>query len=259
MIMIKVYFICFIFFLFCSGLNAEVNQEDVKNDPPKTNLTDERDEPQTSDATGYSAQTENTRDDVSSQNLMDCRSAGDTDEAVLTCSKNNTVPTQCSNGQKSKRPSSPGPHPSKTTCVAAHNTKLHLCLSFSSKSPVCTPIDVEMLSPDSPVCKTMFNNSADQDCDGGFCAEHSAFAKAQVMESQQTIKDSDPGSSTKEREHLPAMGSEDAEIADHSGSSNMNQDLIESQPDAILQRSLERFSLQLFLCPSAIIFIMFFS
>lgn len=179
---------------------------------------------------------------------MDCRSAGDTDEAVLTCSKSNTAPTQCSNGQKSKRPSSPGPHPSKTTCVAAHttNTKLHPCLSFSSKNPVCTPTDVEMLSPDSPVCKTMFNNSADQDCDGGFCAEHSAFAKAQVMESQQTIKDSDPGSSTKEREHLPAIGSEDAEIADHSGSSNMSQDLIESQPDAILQRSLERFSLQLF-------------
>ncbi|XP_063347771.1 poly(ADP-ribose) glycohydrolase isoform X1 [Pelmatolapia mariae] len=224
-----------------SSLNAEVNQEDVKNDPPKTNLTDERDEPcfepQTSDATGYSAQTENTHDDVSSQNLMDCGSAGDTDEAVLTCSKSNTAPTQCSNGQKSKRPSSPGPHPSKTTCVAAHttNTKLHICLSLSSKNPVCTPIDVEMLSPDSPVCKTMFNNSADQDCDGGFCAEHSAFAKAQVMESQQTIKDSDPGSSTKEREHLPAMGSEDAEIADHSGSSNMSQDLIESQPDAILQ------------------------
>lgn len=179
---------------------------------------------------------------------MDCRSAGDTDEAVLTCSKSNTAPTQCSNGQKSKRPSSPGPHPSKTTYVAAHttNTKLHPCLSFSSKNPVCTPIDVEMLSPDSPVCKTMFNNSADQDCDGGFCAERSAFAKAQVMESQQTIKDSDPGSSTKEREHLPAIGSEDAEIADHSGSSNMSQDLIESQPDAILQRSLERFSLQLF-------------
>uniref|UniRef100_A0A8C4E216 poly(ADP-ribose) glycohydrolase n=1 Tax=Dicentrarchus labrax TaxID=13489 RepID=A0A8C4E216_DICLA len=49
-----------------------------------------------------------------------------------------------------------------------------------------------MLSPDSPIPKTMpINNSADKDHDGGACAEDSGFAEAQVMESQQVVKDSD--------------------------------------------------------------------
>lgn len=217
-----------------TSLNAEIKPEDVKDDAPKTNLTDGRDEhflePQMSDTPVDCSLTENAHDDVVSQNSMDCGAAGDIDESVLTGSRSNTAPTHCSDGQKSKRPSSPGPLPTKATCVAAPttNTKLTLCLSY--KKPVCTQSDVEMLSPDSPVYKTMFNNSADQDCVGS--------SKAQVMECQMTIKDSDPGSSTKEKDHVVAMGSEDAEIAEHSGSSNMSQDLNKSQPDAILESVL---------------------
>uniref|UniRef100_A0A3Q0SSL8 poly(ADP-ribose) glycohydrolase n=1 Tax=Amphilophus citrinellus TaxID=61819 RepID=A0A3Q0SSL8_AMPCI len=216
MIIIKVNFIIFVLF-FCS-LNAEIKPEHVKDDAAKTSLTDEL-----SDTAKDCSPTENTHDNVASQNSMDCGSASDVDESVLTGSRSNTAPTHCSDGQKSKRPSSPGPLPTKATCVSAPttNAKLTLCLSY--KKPVCTQSDVEMLSPDSPVYKTMFNNSADQDCDGS--------SKAQVMECQMTIKDSDPGSSTKEKDHVVAMGSEDAEIAEYSGSSNMSQDLDKSQPD----------------------------
>uniref|UniRef100_A0AAQ5XLH2 poly(ADP-ribose) glycohydrolase n=1 Tax=Amphiprion ocellaris TaxID=80972 RepID=A0AAQ5XLH2_AMPOC len=148
---------------------------------------------------------------------MDCGSAGELDESVLAGSRSNADELHCSNGQKSKRPSSPGPHPVKTTCVAAHSTnpKLTLCLSNSPRKVVSTPSDVEMLSPDSPVCKTMItNDSADKHYDGNASAEDTGFGKAQVMGSQQIVKDSDPGSSAKERVHPVAVGPEDAEIAD---------------------------------------------
>uniref|UniRef100_A0A3Q0SNG2 poly(ADP-ribose) glycohydrolase n=1 Tax=Amphilophus citrinellus TaxID=61819 RepID=A0A3Q0SNG2_AMPCI len=176
---------------------------------------------------------------------MDCGSASDVDESVLTGSRSNTAPTHCSDGQKSKRPSSPGPLPTKATCVSAPttNAKLTLCLSY--KKPVCTQSDVEMLSPDSPVYKTMFNNSADQDCDGS--------SKAQVMECQMTIKDSDPGSSTKEKDHVVAMGSEDAEIAEYSGSSNMSQDLDKSQPDLHDIHNVHQLICCLLTCPAFVL------
>ena len=150
-----------------------------------------------------------------------------------------TAQTHCSNGQKSKRSSSPGPHPVKTTCVAAHspNPKLTLCLSISPGKGVSTPSDVEMLSPDSPVCKTLpVNNSADRDRDGSACAEDSGFTKAQVKEAQQFVKDSDSGGSDKERVNQLAMGAEDAEMAECSGSSDMSQDLIGGQSGATFER-----------------------
>uniref|UniRef100_A0A8D0APV9 poly(ADP-ribose) glycohydrolase n=1 Tax=Sander lucioperca TaxID=283035 RepID=A0A8D0APV9_SANLU len=171
---------------------------------------------------------------------MDCGSAGGLDESVLAGSRSNTAPTSCSNGQKSKRSTSPGPHPVKTTGVAAHapNPKLTLCLSNSPKKGVSTPSDVEMLSPDSPICKTMFVTSSDKDLDGSACAEDSGFAK----ESQQFVKDSDSGCSAKEKVHLVAMGTEDAEIAEYSGSSDMSQDLIGSQSGALFKRYCFNFS-----------------
>lgn len=222
------------------SLTDEVKPEDVKNNTPQTNLTDGKDEllrePQISDTTKDCELTENTHD--ASQNSMDCGSTGELDESVLAGSKSNADELHCSNGQKSKRPSSPDPHPVKTTCVAAHSTnpKLTLCLSNSPRKVVSTPSDVEMLSPDSPVCKTMItNNSADKDFDGNASAEDTGFGKAQVMGSQQIVKDSDPGSSAKERVHPVAMGTEDAEIAECSSSSNMSQDLPESQSHAILK------------------------
>uniref|UniRef100_A0A3P8SZX9 poly(ADP-ribose) glycohydrolase n=1 Tax=Amphiprion percula TaxID=161767 RepID=A0A3P8SZX9_AMPPE len=209
----------FVSYLSCCSLTDEVKPEDVKNNVPQTNLTDGKNEllcqPQVSDTTKDCELTENTHD--ASQNSMDCGSAGELDESVLAGSRSNADELHCSNGQKSKRPSSPGPHPIKTTCVAAHSTnpKLTICLSNSPRKVVSTPSDVEMLSPDSPVCKTMItNNSADKDYDANASAEDTGFGKAQVMGSQQIVKDSDPGSSAKERVHPVAVGPEDAEIAD---------------------------------------------
>lgn len=231
--------------LFSFSVTPEVKPEGVKNDVPKTNLTDGKDEllsePEKYDITKDSVLTENTQDDVASQNLMDCASAGGLDDSVLTGSRINTAQTHCSNGQKSKRSSSPGPHPVKTTCVAAHspNPKLTLCLSNSPMKGVSTPSDVEMLSPDSPICKTVLvNSSADKDHDSSACTEDSGFAKAQITESQQFVKDSDSGSSAKDRVHLVAMGTEDAEVAECSGSSDMSQGLIGSQSGAHFERYL---------------------
>uniref|UniRef100_A0A3B4ZHE5 poly(ADP-ribose) glycohydrolase n=1 Tax=Stegastes partitus TaxID=144197 RepID=A0A3B4ZHE5_9TELE len=211
----------FVSFVSCCSLTSEVEPEETKDIVPQTDLTDGKDEvlcePQISDLTKDCVLTENTHD--ASQNSMDCGSASEPDESVLAGSKSNTAQSHCSNGQKSKRPSLPGPQPVKTTCVAAHspNPKLTLCLSNSPSKVVNTPSDVEMLSPDSPVSKTTsINNSADKDFDGSTCAEDSGFAKAQVMGSLQIVKDSDPGSLSKERVNPVAVGTEDAEIADDS-------------------------------------------
>lgn len=229
-------------------MTAEFKPEDVKNDDPKSNLTDGKDEvfcrAKQHDTTKDCALTENTQGDASSQKSMDCGSAGGPDESVIAGSRSNAAQTHFSNGQKSKRSSSPGPHPVKTTCVAAHspNPKLILCHSNSPRKGVSTPSDVEMLSPDSPISKTMLVNSySDKDHDGSTCTED--FAKAQVMESQPFVRDSDSGCSAKDRVHLVAMGTEDAEIAECSGSSDMSQELIGSQSGAIFERYLSIFSL----------------
>lgn len=209
------------------SVTAEVKPEGVKNDFPKTDLTDGKDElfcePQKNDATKVSKQTENTQDDVASQTSMDCGSSGGTDESVLAGSGSDAAQTHCSNGQKSKRSSSPGSV--KTTSVAAHspNPKLTLCLSISPRKGISTPTsDVEMLSPDSPICKTTFvNSSADKDHDD------SAY-------SQQCVEDSDAACSAKEKVLLVAKATEDTEKAEYSGSSDMSQELIGSQ-DALLE------------------------
>lgn len=222
------------------SLTDEVKPEDVKNDVPQTKLTDGKDElfyePSMFDTAKDCPLTESTHDDVASQNSMDCGSAGELDESVLTGSGSNAAQPHCSNGQKSKRPGSPGPQPVKTTCVATHsaNPKLTLCLSFSPSKGVSTPSDVEMRSPDSPICKSMIlNNSGDKDYDDSACAEDTGCAKAQVMGSQQIVRDFDSGSLAKERVHLVAMGTDAAATAECSGSSNMSQDLNESQSGAV--------------------------
>ncbi|XP_054455815.1 poly(ADP-ribose) glycohydrolase [Anoplopoma fimbria] len=215
------------------SVTSEVKPEEVKNDVPKTNFeqTDGKDEcgPQKNDTTKDCALMESMQDDAASQTSVDCGSAGGLDESVLADSSSDTALTLCSNGQKSKRSSSPGYHPVKTTCVAAHssNPKLTLSLSNSPRKGVSTPTsDVEMLSPDSPICKTTFgNSSADKDHDGSACAE----------DSQQFVKYSNSGCSAKEKVHLVAMGSEDAEKAEYSGSSDMSQDLIGSQSGALFE------------------------
>lgn len=226
-------------------MTAEDKPEDVKNDAPKTISADEKDNllcvEEKHDTTKDSGLTESTRDGAPSQKLMDCGSAGGLDESVSTDSRSNTAQTHCSNGQKSKRSSSPGPHPVKTTCVAAHspNPKLNLSLNNSPKKGVNTPSDVEMLSPDSPTSKMPFvNNSADKDHDGIACAKNPDFAKAQVIESQQFVKVTDSGCLAKDKVHLVTIGNEDADMAECSGSSDMSQDIIGSHSGANFKRYL---------------------
>ncbi|XP_030012085.1 poly(ADP-ribose) glycohydrolase [Sphaeramia orbicularis] len=214
------------------------DKPDVQNDGPKSDFTDRKDEFFDSGTNSRKdcVITDNPQDEVASQNSMDCGSVTRLDESSLACSKSNVTQTHCSNGQKSKRPSSPGPHPVKTTCVAAQtpNPKLTICLSNSPLKGVNTPSDVEMLSPDSPVCKTL-SKPADRDCDDGTFSDDSGFAKAQVMESQQFVRDSDCRSLAKDRVHQVAVGTEDAEIAEYSGSSDASQVLIGSQAGATLE------------------------
>ncbi|XP_061600935.1 poly(ADP-ribose) glycohydrolase isoform X2 [Cololabis saira] len=173
--------------------------------------------------------TENAHD--VSQNSMDCGSAGESGESVITDSISQSSQTHGTNGQKSKRPSSPGPQPVKTTCVAGHsmNPKLNLCPSNSPRNVAGNPGDVDMPSPESPVCKTMIiNNSAG---DGGACAEDCVLAKTQAMESQQSVKDCAAASSAQEKVHPVAMVTDATEGVECSGSPNMSQDFIESQSD----------------------------
>uniref|UniRef100_A0A673CS91 poly(ADP-ribose) glycohydrolase n=1 Tax=Sphaeramia orbicularis TaxID=375764 RepID=A0A673CS91_9TELE len=231
-------------FVFCS-VTAD-DKPDVQNDGPKSDFTDRKDEFFDSGTNSRKdcVITDNPQDEVASQNSMDCGSVTRLDESSLACSKSNVTQTHCSNGQKSKRPSSPGPHPVKTTCVAAQtpNPKLTICLSNSPLKGVNTPSDVEMLSPDSPVCKTL-SKPADRDCDDGTFSDDSGFAKAQVMESQQFVRDSDCRSLAKDRVHQVAVGTEDAEIAEYSGSSDASQVLIGSQAGATLERYMNRSAL----------------
>lgn len=228
---------------FCSG-TAEVKREDVVNDDPKTNLTDGKDElfcgPPKCDTTEDPTQTENTQDDIASQPSVDCGSVGALDESDPADSRINAAQTQYSNGYKSKRPSSPGPHPVKTTCFETYssNPKHTLVLSISPRKDASTSNNVEMLSPDSPIGKAiLFNSSADKEDEGSVCAEESDFAVAKV-ESQQFVNNSDSGSLAKERLHVVAMGSQDAEIAECSGLSDVSHDLIGIQSGVIFERYL---------------------
>ncbi|XP_037321621.2 poly(ADP-ribose) glycohydrolase [Pungitius pungitius] len=207
-------------------VTAEVESECVNEDVSKTNSADGKDElfcgPQSSDATKDCALMESTQAAAASQTSLDCGSHSGPDEPVFTGSSSDAALTHTSNGQKSKRSSSPGHHPVKTTCVAAHssNPKLTLCLRISPRKDVSTPpYDVEMLSPDSPVSKTALVD----DRDGTACAE----------DSQQFVKYSDSECSAKENIN---MGSEDAEKAEYGGSSEISQDLIGSQSGELFER-----------------------
>ncbi|KAM4600011.1 poly(ADP-ribose) glycohydrolase [Fundulus diaphanus] len=215
-----------------ASLTDEPRPEDKRNDVQQA---DAKVELQTSDQTKDRIQSENTPDGLARQNSADCGSAGEVEESLSAESRSNQ--TLSSNGQKSSRPSSPGPHPVETTCVAARptNPKLILCLSNSPSKAAGPPSDVEMLSPDSPACETIISDSSDFCAAGGVCAEDSGFAKDPGIKSQQAVKDSCSGGPTKDKGCPVATSTEeeDAEMAEGSGSSNMSQELTESQPEAI--------------------------
>lgn len=220
---------------------SEVKPDDVTNDVPTPDLTEGKDEvcsgPEKHDATKDCGLTENSQDDAASQKSMDCVPAGVPDESVVAGGGSDDTQTRCSNGQKSIRSSSPGP----LTYIPAHspNPKLDLPFTNSPRKGVSASTDVEMRSPDSPTCKTpFFNASADKVDGGSVCAEDSSFAKSHVVDSQQFVKDSDSECSAKDRVHQVPMGTEDAEKAECSRSSDMSQGLIGSHSDAIKSAAL---------------------
>lgn len=218
------------------SVTPEVKSEDVKSGAPKTNLSDGEDElfsrPQKSDTTKDVVLTEDTQDDIVSLHSMDVGSAGGLDESDPAGSRSNTAQTHCSNGQKSKRPSSPGPHRVKATCVDGNVTQ-PLCLT-NSNSPMkdaSISSDVEMLSPDSQQ-PMVTSSSSEKVHDSSVCSEISGIAKAQ--ESHGFVNDCESGGLAQERAHQVAVGTGDAEIAECSGPGDGSQDSIGSHASFIL-------------------------
>lgn len=221
-----------------SSLAADIRPEDLKDGVPNTNVIDKKDEDlcvaKTRDISKDCTQTGSTQGVSSSQQLMDCGSVRGLEQSDSTSDKNNLAETQFSNGQKSKRPSSSGPQPTKATCVPADssNPKLILCLNNSPRKDVSTPIDVEMLSPTSPVSKTTFINCSDKDQDCTTCEQDSSFAMSQEMDSQHFHRDDNSGCSAKDGVQQVATETEDAEIAECRGACG----LIESPSFANFER-----------------------
>nr|XP_057920856.1 poly(ADP-ribose) glycohydrolase isoform X1 [Doryrhamphus excisus] len=145
----------------------------------------------------------------------------DDSESGFSGMRSSPAPTHCSNGQKSKRPTSPGPHPVKTTCVAVHSHNPTCCLS-PKKAPGPSN-DVEMQSPDSPGAKMpLVTNSADGHGDATNAGvDECGFADAQGDRS-------DAGSLANKRAPRVSMGTGDAITADCSEASEMSQDFMQS-------------------------------
>lgn len=176
--------------------------------------------------------TENTQGDESSQDTMDCGSVGGPSESVTPGNRSNTTQTHYSNGQKTKRSSSPGPHPVKASCVAPNQSSKSITKSAN------THCDVDMQSPDSPISKgVLVNSSLDMDQCGATYGLESIFTESQVMESQPLVQDCDSECSSKGKAPLDAMGKEDAEVLDCSGTCEMmSQEFSESQSDENVER-----------------------
>lgn len=206
--------------------------EDLGNNVPQTNATDGDDElfcgPQKQD--NDCVMSGGTQDDRPSS--MDCASAGGIDFADV---RSNPAPTLNS---------SPGPDPVEPTCVTVQspNPTLTCCFTNSPSRGVGMSSDMEMLSPDSPVCKMPSdNNSADRDSDCCACTESNSM-KALDGEPQHVGKEADSQILADDKVHKVLMEAEDAEIAKCSGSSVMSQDVISGQSEAPSQRYCQSLS-----------------
>uniref|UniRef100_A0A3P9HNM7 poly(ADP-ribose) glycohydrolase n=1 Tax=Oryzias latipes TaxID=8090 RepID=A0A3P9HNM7_ORYLA len=178
--------------------------------------------PQMTDITNDHISQENTQDGFVSQSLIDTASADEVEEPRLEDCRGAGAQTFDSNGQKSKRSSSPGPQPVKATCVAESQP---LTLHLSSKKVESTPNDVEMLSPESPVCKTLnISNSLDEEEDAKMLAENPVLELELHM--------NDPGKAATEKVNLLAFGSEGADKAENSDSS-LTQHLLDRQSNEV--------------------------
>ncbi|XP_061546928.1 poly(ADP-ribose) glycohydrolase isoform X1 [Phycodurus eques] len=157
--------------------------------------------------------------DTASQNVMDFGSLSDFSDPPLVSNTSSAATAQCPNGQKSKRPSSPGRHPVKTTCVVVHSPDPKPACSVSPrKGPPSN--DVEMQGPGSPVGKTLLVNNLEGD--GSTWEEE--CAETLRDKSQHLVSEPDPERS--------AMGAGDAVAADCSDLSDLSQDLIIDQSGA---------------------------
>ncbi|XP_013860568.1 poly(ADP-ribose) glycohydrolase [Austrofundulus limnaeus] len=217
------------------SLTDEVKPEEKSNDASQTNENVGLSAPPMSNTTKDPTPTEDMPSSLDSQNSMDCEPSHQPDESVLADNKSNAAVTPSSNGQKSRRPESPGPHPGKTTCVGAcpENPKLKLCLKVGHRKVEGILDDEKVPSPDSPVCKTTFSNNSAVTCEGGSpCTEDSGFEKSRVVESQQAVNDSDSEKLAKGRVHPDINAEDEDEQMECSTSSNMSQDLKENQSDA---------------------------
>lgn len=222
-------------FLFLHSFADEVKPEEKSNDASQTNENvDLFSAPHMSNKTKDHTPTEDMPDSLDSQNSMDYEPSHELDESVLADNKSNSALTPSSNGQKSRRPESPGLHPAKTTCVGAcpENPERKLCLKVGHRKVEGILSDVKVLSPDSPVCKITVSNNSDM-CDGGSpCTEDSDFEKAQAVESLQVVKDSDSENLAKGRVHSDINAEDEDEQMECSSSFNMSQNLKENQSDA---------------------------
>lgn len=219
-------------FLSCSFI-TEVKPEGVTNSPNTTERTDDifsstKNQDMAEDCTLM----ENTQGDESSQDMMDCGSVGGVNESGTPGNRSNTAQTHYSNGQKTKRSSSPGPHPVKASCVAPKQSDKSIIKGAN------THCDVDMHSPESPISKAVLvNSSLDKGQFGAAYELDSIFTESQVMESQPLVEDCDSECSSKDKAPLDAMRKKDAEVLDCSGTCEMmSQEFSESQSAKIVER-----------------------
>lgn len=204
-------FVCFS----CSSMN-EIQPEGVTNESPTA--TERKDDlfsgSKNQDMAEDCTQTESTQGDESSQDMMDCGSVGGLNESVTPGNKSNTAQTHYSNGQKTKRSSSPGPHPVKASCVAPNQSDKSITKCAN------THCDVDMQSPDSLNSKGVpVSSSLDKDQFGAMYALDCSLMESQVMESQ--LLDTDSECSSKDKTPRDDMGKEEAEASDCSGTCEM--------------------------------------
>ncbi|XP_028983377.1 poly(ADP-ribose) glycohydrolase [Betta splendens] len=193
---------------------AEVMPDDVANVDLSTSSTDGYFGCQKCDNTKHFMQSENMQDDKASPTSMDCGSASELDEADLGGNGKNAAQMHCSNGQKSRRPSSPGRHPVKKNDFErpSPNPEPTLCLSAATSSSASN--DMEMLtSPDGSSCKiNLMNNTADREH-----LEESGFAKFRP----EFVVSSDSGSLAKDTCHMGTYMDPNNEIMECSGPSGV--------------------------------------
>ncbi|XP_072293144.1 poly(ADP-ribose) glycohydrolase [Eucyclogobius newberryi] len=202
-----------------SSVTTEAKTDIVNHAIPNTSLTDVKDELL---AATDDSETASVQNDVASAHSHSCNKS-------QSC-------RSCCDEQRSTSASSPSSHPGASTGSVSlghsPNPKLTLCLSSSPLKGVRTPNDVEMLSPDSPVCRTL-HSSTDGTHAGSACSDGSEFG-----DSPHPVKHSECQSLAKERRGLVSMGT-DSQIPVYSGSAESAHDFSQSESIAFALHNLD--------------------